>query len=171
MSEVVYNSTLSGKMIASTKVFGLPVASSNKEYEIGDLLIDPTTKTIYQYVQATAAGIAANATVSSANGLTVATSPATAAGVATCAGVAPYAFTASQYGFIAKSGNITTSVSGTVNSGDIVAADLASAGNAITVAPGAAYAQADAVASLKIIGVATSGTTGGAATICLRGLL
>ena len=159
-------------MIGGTRAFGLPTPTATKQFPLGCLLYnDEGDGTIYKYVQATAASIAAGDVVSlSGGGTTVSTTPASATGVATRVGVAPYAFTASYYGFIVVHGPVLAR-SGTVSAGTVVVPNVASAGAVVALAPGAGYAQAEAVAAMSIIGVAGTPDSGGFATIFVRNCL
>lgn len=174
MSNYPYSQDLSGKMIGGTNAFGLPVASDTQLFPLGcELYDDEGRGTLYRYVRATASPISAGNVVSYDGGpLTVSQTAASANGVALRAGVAPYAFAASQYGFIAVSGFVTgVAASGTINPGDILVPDVASAGHVIALAPAGAYAQADAVAALNRIGIAGGTASGGVVIVMLQGLL
>jgi hypothetical protein len=163
--ELPYIQSLKGKMLGGTRAFGLPLPSATQEFPIGSLLYnDEGLGTIYKYVQATAATIALGDVVSYASGSTVATQAASAAGVATRAGVAPYAFTASYYGFIVVHGQATAKA-GTVALGSVLVPTVGTAGTASALAPAGTYAQAEAVAAMSVMGVALGADSGGFASI------
>jgi len=173
MAEYVYNQTLDGKMVGNTKVFGLPLESETPEYNVGDLLIDSTTGAVYQYIQCwPTAPIGPGDVVSvlpGTTGLVCQTTPATAAGVAAVVGVSPYEIKANYYGFITRSGNAIVKVTGAPVVGTILVPDVAVSGNAIALAPGAAYAQAEAVAALNRMGTTVVAAAAGVATVNLKG--
>ncbi len=162
MAEYIYESTLKGLMIASTKAFGLPVPSATQAYPIGCLLYDENTGTFYKYIQATAATIAASDVVSWASATTVSTTPASAAGVGSRAGVAPYAFAASYYGFIVVEGPVTVAATSTgYVLGDPVAPDVGSAGHVIEHSVSGSPTQAEVVRAGAIMGFALAVESGG----------
>lgn len=173
MSNYPYSQDLSGKMIGGTKAFGLPVASDTQLFPLGcELYDDEGQVTIYRYVRATASTIAAGSVVQLNGGpLTVSAAAASAAGCAARCGVAPYAFGASQYGFIVVSGAVSSVLAtGTINPSDVLVPDVSNAGHVVSLAPSAGYAQAEAVAALNRIGIAGSAASGGLVTVMVQGL-
>lgn len=164
----IYEPTIGTKQLPTTSVFGLPVPTATQAHEIGTKIIDSTYGTEYTYFKCDSGGLLAYSPV--ARSVTtlgaVSRQSNNASSCARTFGVAPYAVTANYYCFIATRGIarvLTTSTS--LTGGEIMVPDVATSANAVTLAPGGSYSQAESVAALNKLGVTMGAESAGSVLI------
>jgi len=164
----IYDQTAQQKQTANTLVFGIPVPHTDKRFQIGDRIQDVTTGGVYEYGLANEIIPAYSPVSYSTTGLTGLTDRqiASATSCLKVKGISQIAVNIGEYFFylIKGPGRVLTTSVGVVD-GTVMIPDIAAATNAVSFAPGGAYAQSDAEKALLPRFIATGAEDAGSCPV------
>lgn len=166
----IYDQTAQQKQTPNTLVFGIPVPSTTKTFNIGDRIQDYTTGAIYEYGLATGA-IPQYSPVSYRGNGTTGITEAQSANSTVCfkvKGITQSAINDGEYFFylVKGPGTVLTNAVGLAN-GSVLVPDTTLASNVVDLDPGVAYSQTEARQALLPRFIATSAEAGGTVAVII----